>query len=189
MDGYERGFFVAVFNSVEAHQFNMGNAALAGTSDINGKRYVEYVMGSILDVPMVGTGIALDLVFNKAGMDPQFTCFLPKGLNAIVTALTAAILYLFAFRLYEDKRLAVAISFIYYLWACDVCHAVCFHRHGSCLSVHGIIRVLFYQALGGQRRQGCRFRSRRIRLRTRDWRQDLRLRNISVRRFLFAYAE
>ncbi len=113
LDGYERGFFVTALNAVEAHQFNMGGAGLAGTTDIDGKRYAEYVLESILDVPMVGAGIALDSIFNKAGMYPQFIFFLPKGLNAVLTALTAAILYLFALRLYNDRRLAVTLSFIY----------------------------------------------------------------------------
>ncbi len=113
LDGYERGFFATALNFVEAHQFNMGGAGLAGTAEVGGKRYAEYVLESILDVPMVVAGIALDSIFALAGMHPQLVFFLPKGLNAILTALTAAILYLFALRLYGSEKTAAALAFIY----------------------------------------------------------------------------
>jgi 4-amino-4-deoxy-L-arabinose transferase-like glycosyltransferase len=64
-------------------------------------------------VPLVGAGIALDSLFAKAGMHPQLIFFLPKGLNALLTALTAMMLYLFALRIYKSEKTAVILAFIY----------------------------------------------------------------------------
>ncbi|MHB8172914.1 MAG: glycosyltransferase family 39 protein [Nitrospirota bacterium] len=112
-DGYERGFFQTALTAVTQHEFYMGGGGMAGTTVIGGKRYAEYVLESILDIPLVGAGMALDSLFSKAGMDPQLVFFLPKGLNALLTALTAMLLYLFALRIYNSERTAVIIAFVY----------------------------------------------------------------------------
>ncbi|MGC2422972.1 MAG: glycosyltransferase family 39 protein [Nitrospirota bacterium] len=113
LDGYERGFFQTALTAVTQHEFNMGGGGLAGTTVVDGKRYAEYVLESMLDVPLVGAGIVLDSLFAKAGMDPQLTFFLPKGLNALLTALTAMLLYLYALRIYKNEKTAVILAFIY----------------------------------------------------------------------------
>ena len=91
----------------------MGGGGMAGTTVIDGKRYAEYVLESILDVPLVGAGIVFDSLFAKAGMDPHLIFFLPKGLNALLTALTAMMLYLFALRIYKSEKTAVILAFIF----------------------------------------------------------------------------
>ena len=112
-DGYERGFFQTALTAVTQHEFNMGGGGMAGTAVVGGKRYAEYVLESILDVPLVDAGIVLDSLFAKAGMDPQLIYFLPKGLNALLTALTAMMLYLFALRIYKSEKTAVILAFIF----------------------------------------------------------------------------
>jgi hypothetical protein len=112
-DGYERGFFQTALTAVTRHEFNMGGGGLAGATVVGGKRYAEYVLESILDMPLVGAGIVLDSLFAKAGMYPQLVFFLPKGLNALLTALTAMMLYLFALRIYKNEKTAVVLAFIY----------------------------------------------------------------------------
>ena len=112
-DGYERGFFQTALTAVTQHEFYMGGGGLAGTTAIDGKKYVEYVLESIVDVPLVGAGLVLDYLFAGVGMNPQLVFFLPKGLNALLTALTAMMLYLFALRIYKSEKTAVILAFIY----------------------------------------------------------------------------
>ncbi len=112
-DGYERGFYATACNFFTGGGFNMGDFGLANTAVIGGKRYCEYVLQSILDVPLVGAGIILDSVFAKASLYPDLQFFLPKAFNAVLTSLTAVVVYLFGVRLYKDKRISLTLAFIY----------------------------------------------------------------------------
>ncbi len=112
-EGYERGFFGTAYTFVTQHEFHMGQFGLVNAEMIDGKHYAAYVLQSILDIPLAAAGVALDSAFSHAGLDPQLTFFLPKGINAVLTALTAVVIYLFALRIYRKERLSVILAFIY----------------------------------------------------------------------------
>ncbi len=112
-EGYERGFFGTAYTFVTTHEFHMGQDRMYGTRTVDGKRYAAYVLQSILDVPLVAAGMGLDSAFAKIGLNPQLTFFFAKGINALLTALTAVVIYLFGMRLFGNERTSVALAFIY----------------------------------------------------------------------------